>query len=80
MLYEWNTNNQMSPPASATRHQTPLYTEGIGRVLAGDLFGFFVLFLSLASYKCNQAVDEVCIHAIIDIDSVYIQAINRAMS
>ena len=39
---------------------TPLYTEGIGRVLWCDLFGSFVLFLSLVSYKCSWAMDRVC--------------------
>ncbi len=39
--------------------RTPLYTEGIGRVLWCDLFGSFVLFLGRASYKCSRAMDRV---------------------
>jgi hypothetical protein len=52
--------------------KTPLYTEGEGRVLWCDLFGFFVLLLSRASYKCNRAVDRVCAYMI------HVQANNQA--
>ena len=44
---------------------TPLCTEGIGRVLWCDLFGSFVLFLGLVSYKCNRAMDGVCVQQLL---------------